>query len=347
LITARSNIHQAASSPAAMTSTSFASGLARCAAAMLVSLAAIGSATAQSTWPVKAVKFVLPVPPGSFTDLAARAVAAELADQLAQPFVVENRPGGGATIGADYVAKSPADGYTFLVTENGFTIAPALHSKLPYDPLRDFVHVTLIAEAPTVWVARLEFEPRTVRELVDRARARPGEITVASAGQGTSSHLAAELFLSQQGVKMLSVPFKGVAPAYAELVAGRVDLAVSSIASPMSHIRAGRARALAVTGRERSPLLPDVPTFAEAGFPQYDMPIWFGIVGPAGLPQPVIARLSQEVARALDKPKVRDMFLAQGARPTTLAPADFTRRIESEIRQWRDLVPKAGIKPEN
>lgn len=304
-------------------------------------------AFAQAAWPSKQVRFVLPVPPGSFTDLAARAVAAELSEQLGQPFIVDNRPGGGATIGADFVAKSAADGYTYLVTENGFTIAPALHTKLAYDPLKDFVHLTLIAEAPTVWVARLGFAPKTVKEIVELARAKPTEITIASAGQGTSSHLAAELFLSQQGLRMTSVPFKGVAPAYAELVAGRVDLAVSSIASPMGHIRGGRARAIAVTGRERSPLLPDVPTFAEAGFPQYDMPIWFGIMGPAGIAQPIVARFTQEVARAVDKPKVREMFLAQGAKPTTSAPGELTPRVEAEIRQWRELVPKAGIKPEN
>lgn len=304
-------------------------------------------AAAQSgAWPVKPVRFILPVPPGSFTDLAARAVAAELGEQLGQQFLVENKPGGGATIGADFVAKSQPDGYTFLVTENGFTIAPALYPKLQYDPLRDFVHITLLAEAPTVWVARLQFPPRTVKEMVDLARAKPGEITIASAGQGTSSHLAAELFLSQQALQLTHVPFKGVAPAYAELVGGRVDLAVSSIASPMGHIRAGRARALAVTGKTRSPLLPDVPTFTEAGYPQYDMPIWFGLMGPAAVPQSIVARMSQEVGKAIDKPKVRELFLGQGATPTTNAPAEFSRRIAAEIRQWQELVPKAGIKPE-
>ena len=296
------------------------------------------------TWPAKPVRIIVPVLAGAFTDLGARSIAGELSDQLGQQVLVENRTGGGGTIGADFVAKSAPDGYTFLFTENGFSMAPALYPKLPYDPLRDFMPITPVAEAPTIWVARMDFPAKNAREMVELARARPGDITVGSGGQGTSSHLANELFLSQQGIRMLHVPFKGVVASYAEVVAGRVDLGVSSIASPMGHIRAGRVRAIAVTGKERSALLPDVPTFAESGFPQYDMPIWFGLVGPAGVPQPVVMRLVQEVARSIEKPKVRDMFLAQGARPTTSTPADFGRRVEAEMRQWRELIQKAGIK---
>jgi tripartite-type tricarboxylate transporter receptor subunit TctC len=295
-------------------------------------------------WPSKPVRIIVPVLPGAFTDLAARALAREYGEQLGQQFLVENRTGAGATLGADAVAKSPPDGYTFLFTENGFTMAPALYPKLPYDAAKDFQPVTPVALAPTIWVAKLDSPHRSLKDWVDYARANPGKVTIGSGGQGTSSHLASEYFRWQENLNMLHVPFKGVVAAYTELVAGRLDLSVSSIASPMGHIRAGRVLPLAVTGKERSPLLPNVPTFAEAGFPKYDMPIWFGFIAPAGVPQPVLGRFVQETARALEKPAVREMFLAQGAQPTTATPAEFSRRIEAEMRQWRDLIQKAGIK---
>jgi tripartite-type tricarboxylate transporter receptor subunit TctC len=313
-------------------------------ASLALTTMVLPAALAQPAWPSKPVHIVVPVLPGAFTDLGARSLAAALTEQLGQQFLVENRTGAGATLGADYVAKSAPDGHTFLFTENGFTMAPALYPKLPYDALKDFVHITPVAEAPTIWVARLETPQRSLREWVDYAKANPGKVTIGSGGQGTSSHLASELFRWQQGLNMLHVPFKGVVAAYTELVAGRLDLSVSSIASPMGHIRAGRVHALAVTGKERSPLLPNVHTFAEAGFPQYDMPIWFGFMGPAGVPPAVQSRFVQELARAIEKPAVRDMFLAQGARPTTSTPAVFSKRVEAETRQWRELIQKAGIK---
>ena len=316
--------------------------VALCALATLAA-AAVPGALAQS-WPAKPVRIVVPVLPGAFTDLAARSLAAALGEQLGQQFLVENRTGAGATLGADYVAKSEPDGYTFLFTENGFTMAPALYPKLPYDALKDFSPITQVAEAPTIWVARLETPQRGLKEWVEYAKANPGKVNIGSGGQGTSSHLASELFRWQQGLDMLHVPFKGVVAAYTELVAGRLDLSVSSIASPMGHIKAGRVYPLAVTGKERSPLLPNVPTFAEAGFPQYDMPIWFGFLGPANLPQPIQARFVQELGKAIEKPSVRDMFMAQGARPTISTPAVFSKRVEAETRQWRDLIQKAGIK---
>jgi tripartite-type tricarboxylate transporter receptor subunit TctC len=299
---------------------------------------------AQAAWPAKPVRIIVPVLPGAFTDLAARALAREYGEQLGQQFLVENRTGAGATLGADAVAKSAPDGYTLLFTENGFTMAPALYPRLPYDAARDFQPVTPVAEAPTIWVAKLESPQRTLKEWVGYARANPGKVTIGSGGQGTSSHLASEYFRWQESLDMLHVPFKGVVAAYTELVAGRLDISVSSITSPMGHIKAGRIHPLAVTGKERSPLLPNVPTFAEAGFPKYDMPIWFGFIAPAGVPQPVLSRFVQETARALEKPAVREMFLAQGARPTTSTPAAFSKRIESEMRQWRDLIQKAGIR---
>jgi len=302
-------------------------------------------AWAQAPWPVKPMRIIVPVVPGSFTDLVGRALAAEMTESLGQSVLVENRPGAGTTIGASVVAKAAPDGYTLLMTENSFSIAPALYgAQTPFDPIRDFQPVTLIAEAPTVWFARLEFAARTPRELVQLARARPGELTFATGGNGTSSHLAAELFIDRNKLKMIHVPFKGVAGSIAEIVAGRVDVGTSSIASAVASIQAGRMRALAVTGRERNSLLPDVPTFAESGFADYDMPIWFGIIGPAGLPAARLERLHAEIVRATERPRLRDLLSSQGARALLTPPGPFAKRVQGEIAQWREVIARVGVR---
>ncbi|MBC7778750.1 MAG: tripartite tricarboxylate transporter substrate binding protein [Proteobacteria bacterium] len=303
-------------------------------------------ATAPAAWPSKPLRIIVPVVPGSFTDLAGRALAGELTEALGQSVLVENRPGAGTTIGAGVVAKASADGYTLLMTENSFSIAPALYGKLPFDPVRDFQPVALIAEAPTVWFARLELAARTPKDLVQLARTRPGELTYGTGGNGTSSHLAAELFIDRNKLKMIHVPFKGVAASIAEVIAGRVDVGTSSVASAVTAIQAGRMRALAVTGKERNALLPEVPTFQESGFGDYDMPIWFGIIAPAGLPKPILERLFNEIARAGERPRLRDLFVGQGARPMAVPPPAFAKRVESEIALWREVVPRVGIRPD-
>ncbi len=295
-------------------------------------------------WPSRPVRVVVPVSPGSFTDFAGRMLAAEFTEQTGQQMVVENKPGAGTTLGADFVAKSPADGYTLLITENSFSISPALYAKLPYDTLRDFIPITLVAEAPTLFFARPGFGPRTVKELVALGQSRPGNIIYGSGGNGTSSHLAAEAFFDRAKFSVTHVPFKGVAPALAEVVAERVDIATSSVAGPMAMVRAGKVRPIAVTGKERSPMLPDVPTFAESGYADYDAPIWFGYAAPAGTPPAVIARIHAELTRGVAKPKVRDAFQERGARAYTMPQPEFARRIEAEIRAMRDIVTRAGVK---
>ena len=318
-----------------------AAGLAAATAALMP------QAAAQAQWPVKPMRIVVPVVPGSFTDVVARGLAADMGESLGQSVLVENRAGAGTTIGASTVAKSSPDGYTLLMTENSFTIAVALYGKqMTYDPVRDFQPVTLIAEAPTVWFSRLEFAARSPKDLVQLARSRPGEVTFATGGNGTSSHLAAELFIDRNKLKMVHVPFKGVAGSIAEIVAGRVDVGTSSIASAAGPIQAGRMRALAVTGKERNPLLPEVPTFAESGFGDYDMPIWFGIIGPAGLPAERLDRLHAEIVRAAGRPRLRDLFAAQGARSLLVPPPAFTKRVHAEIAQWREVIPRVGIRPD-
>ncbi len=303
-------------------------------------------AHAQAGFPLRPVRIIVPVVPGSFTDLAARALAANMSGPLGQQVVVENRPGAGTTLGADVVAKAAPDGHTLLITENSFTISSALYPKLPYDPIKDFAPITVVAEAPYILWSRPDLPARTLGELVDAARAKPNDLTFGSGGQGTSSHLSAELFFEKAKISVIHVPFKGVGASMTEVMAGRVDFGGSSIASPIAHIRTGRLRPLAVTGNERSPMLPEVPTFAEAGFPDYDSPIWFGFMAPAGTPPAVIARIHEELDKALARPAIRELFQKQGARAFTIPAAEFTRRLAAEMQSWKDLVARRGIKVE-
>jgi tripartite-type tricarboxylate transporter receptor subunit TctC len=312
--------------------------------ALVLSLA--GSATAQTAWPAKPVRIVVPFAPGSFTDVAARSLSAELTQQLGQQFIVENRGGAGSTLGANVVAKSAPDGYTLLLTDNSFVIAAALYPKLPYDPLKDFVQVTQLAESPSMLVARLDLPAWSVAQLVALARSKPGELTFGSGGQGSSAHLATELFLSIAGIKMTHVPFKGVATAMAEVLAGRIDISIASLASGMAFVQNGRLRGLAVTGSERSSLLPKVPTFIEAGLPTFDTTYWWGVAVPAGTPAEVLARLNKEVAIAARNERLKAVYIGQGAKAVTGTAAEMTRRVEGEIGIWKAVIARAGVKLE-
>ncbi|HEV7394855.1 MAG TPA: tripartite tricarboxylate transporter substrate-binding protein, partial [Burkholderiales bacterium] len=239
-------------------------------------------AQAQPVWPSKLIRIVVPFAAGSFTDIAARSIAAELAAQLGQQVVVENRVGAGGTLGTEVVAKAPGDGYTLLLSDNSFVMAPGLYQKLAYDPAKDFIQISQVAESPSLLVARLGLPARNLKGLVDLARAKPGELTFGSGGVGSSAHLATELLMSVAKIRMTHVPFKGVVLAVAEVVGERIDMSIASLASGMTMVSAGKVQGFGVTGRERSTLLPAVPTFAEAGFPGYDMSYWWGIAAPAG-----------------------------------------------------------------
>jgi tripartite-type tricarboxylate transporter receptor subunit TctC len=304
-----------------------------------------GNALAQA-WPAKPLRIVVPYLAGSFTDVAARRMAVELTEPLGQPVVVENRTGASGIIGIDAVAKSQADGYTLLFTENTFTVNPALFPKLPYQPLKDFVPVALLAEAPTVMWARVDLPAANARALVQLAQQKPDGLTFGSGGQGTSSHLAAALFFDKAKIRVTHIPYKGVAGSIAEAVAGRIDFGTSSLASAMGHIKGGRLRALGVTGQQRSAFLPDAPTFYEQGFTDYDAPIWFGLLAPVGTPPQVVARLQTELAKIMEKPAVRELFNAQGARVLSVTSQEFTARMTREIQQWTDLVARTAIKVE-
>jgi tripartite-type tricarboxylate transporter receptor subunit TctC len=260
--------------------------------------------------------------------------------------VIENRGGAGSTLGTDLVAKSPADGYTLVYTDNSFMISAGLYQKLPYDPLKDLVAVTLAVEAPAIMVARPGLPVKSLRDVVDMAKAKPKTLTFGSGGQGSSAHLATELLWNQAGVELVHVPFKGVAAALAETVGDRIDVTLSSVGGAVGHVKAGRVRPLAVSGKARSPQLPDVPTFAESGYPDYDMLYRFGMMAPTGTPPAVINLLQQEIAKAVVKPRVREFLAAQGAFPVASTPADYGHIIEREIKTWKGVIDRAGVKAE-
>lgn len=313
-------------------------------AVALVFLTSAPQAQAQPAWPSKPLRIVVPFAPGAFTDVSARTLAIELTGQLGQQVIVDNRTGAGGTIGSEIAARATPDGYTLLLSDNSFAISPGLYAKLPYNPLKDFIHVSQIAESPSLMSGRVKLPAKTLKELVELARAKPGALTFGSGGQGSSAQLAMELFLNVAGIKMLHVPFKGIGPALAEAIADRIDVLISSLAAGAPHIQNERTRGYAVSGKERHPILPGVPTYAEAGYPKYDMSYWWGIAVPAGTPPAVVARLNQEIVRASGKPTLRDIYQKQGAVAVTSSPAEHTRRVNAEIQTWRDVIARAGVK---
>ena len=310
-------------------------------ACMLTSLA-----QAQAPWPNKPVRVIVPFAAGSFTDTAARAVAQELASELGQPFVVESRGGAGSTLGTDLVAKAAPDGYTLLVTDNSFAISAALYDKLPYDPSKDIVKVSTVAESAAVLMVRQDLPAKTLKELAELGRQQPKKLTYGSGGQGSSAHLGMELFYSGAQVEATHVPYKGIAAAFVDLIAGHIDSVIASAGSSAAHIRGGKVRGLAVSGKERQPQLPDVPTFAQAGFPDFTMTYWFGLMAPAGLAAPVLNRLQNSVARAVAQPKVVEAFAAAGARAQASTPTEFAKRVDDETRVWKGVIVRAGVKAE-
>ncbi len=312
-----------------------------------LALAPLGlPAFAQGAWPARPLRIVVPFAPGSFTDVSARLLATELTEQLGQQVVVENRGGAGGTLGATAVMRSPPDGYTLLLTDNSLAIAPGLYQNAAFDPLRDLQQVSRIADSPSLLMVRPGLGPRNLQDLVALARQRPGEITFGSGGQGSSAHLAMELLLNVAGIRALHVPFRGVAAAITEVIGGRVDMAIASLASGVAHVRAGTLLGLGVSGAQRSALLPEVPTFAEGGQPRYDMSYWWGVAVPDGTPAEVVDRLNREIVRACAQPRLRDAFAQQAALAVTSTPAEMTRHLAQEIATWRDVIARAGVRVE-
>ena len=322
------------------------------AAAFALGLGAAGAAQAQATWPTKPVRIVVPFAAGGTTDILARAIAPELGKAFGQQFIVDNRGGAGGNIGAELVAKSAGDGYTLLMgTVGTHGINRALYARLPYDPIKDFVPITLVASVPNVMVMNTEKARAlgigNVQDFIRYAKANPGKLNMASSGNGTSIHLAGELFKTMTGTFMLHMPYRGSAPALLDMVGGNMDVMFDNLPSSMAHIKAGKLKALAVTSAERSAALPDVPTVEEAGGPAlkgFEASSWFGLLAPAGTQPDVVQRIQQEVAKALASPAVKERLLTQGAIPGGNTPAEFAGLIDSEHRKWAQVVKASGAK---
>ena len=301
-------------------------------------------------WPNKPVRIVVPFAPGGTTDILARALAPELGKAFGQTFVVENKPGAGGNLGADLVAKSAADGYTLLMgTVGTHAINAALYPKMPYDPVRDFAPVTLVAGVPNVLVMNpakaAALKINSVPELMAYARANPGRLNMASSGNGTSIHLSGELFKSMTGTFMVHFPYRGSGPALLDLIGGTMDLMFDNLPSALPQIKAGKLKALAVTSAQRSAAVPELPTVAEAGpVKGFDASSWFGLLAPAGTPADVVNRLQQETAKALVSPALNERLLSQGAIPGGNTPAEFVAYIAAETRKWAQVVKTSGAK---
>ena len=319
--------------------------------AAIFAFASAASTLAQAqSWPSKPVRVIVPFPPGGTTDIVARSLGAELQKMWGQPVVVENRPGAGGNIGSDIVAKSPNDGYTLLMgTVGTHAINAALFAqsgnKMPFDAVKDFVPITLAAGVPNVMVVNSKVPVNSVNEFIAYAKARPGQLNMASSGNGTSIHLTGELFKTMTGTYMVHLPYRGSAPAMSDLLAGNTNVMFDNLPSALPHIKSGRLKALAVTSRERSPALPDTPTIEEAAnLKGFDASSWFGLFAPAGTSRAIVDKIQADVAKALAVPEVRERFVAQGAQPGGTPPDQFAAFIRGETEKWAKVVKISNAK---
>jgi tripartite-type tricarboxylate transporter receptor subunit TctC len=302
-----------------------------------------GLPAAAQTWPNRPLHLVVPFPPGGTTDIVARAVAAEIGKSLGQQVIVENRSGAGGNIGSDYVAKAAPDGYTVVMgTVGTHAINVSLYSKMPYDAVKDFAPITLVASVPNVLEVNPSLPVKSVQELIAYAKANPGKLDFASSGNGTSIHLSGELFKAMTGVDMLHIPYKGSAAAITDLIGGQANLMFDNLPSSIAYIKSGQLRALAVTTLTRSPALPDVPTINESGAPGFDASSWFGVLAPAGTPKEIVDRLHDEIVKALRTPRLKANLQAQGAEPVGDTPEQFADHIRAEIAKWAKVVKQSG-----
>jgi tripartite-type tricarboxylate transporter receptor subunit TctC len=306
-------------------------------------LAAAFAAVAQD-WPTRPVHLVVPYAPGGPVDLSARLIAPRLQQALGQPVVVENKPGAGGNIGADFVAKSAPDGYTLVMGAIAtHAINPALYANFPYDPVRDFRHLALLMQVPNVLVVNNDLPARSVADLIRLAKAQPGRLDFGSGSTGSTGHLAGELFKQLTGTYMVHIPYKGSAPAVADLLAGRVHLMFDNLASALPNIQAGRVRALAVTTLRRSSFLPDLPTLHESGLQGFDMTTWWGLMAPAKTPQAVVDRLAAEAAKILSIAEIQERWRSMGSEPPRVrTPAEFSAFVERERRLYGELARRSG-----
>jgi tripartite-type tricarboxylate transporter receptor subunit TctC len=311
-----------------------------------LALLAAGGARAQA-FPDRTVRIIVPYPPGGFNDTLARVSAEKLGRVWKQPVVVENKPGGNTTVGNLTVAKAPADGYTILITPLPFSALPGLYgAKLPYDAIKDFTPLVWAGSTQNALVVRNDLPVHTMQEFLERATKNPGKLNYGSTGSGSSNHLSMELLMKMANVKLAHIPYKGSAPAVTALLGGEIDALFDNVPNVLQHIKAGKMRAIGVSGLQRSVLLPEVPTVAEAGVPGYEVNVWFGMQLPAGTPQPVVDRLNRDLVTMLKEPDVIERFRGQGVEVVASTPAEFSKLVASEVAKWTQLIREANIRIE-
>jgi len=310
----------------------------------IVSALALLTPAAAQQYPARIVKLVVPQTPGGATDVFARKIGQALSEKWGQPVVVENRAGAGGVVGTDVVAKSMADGYTLLVTYAGSqAINPSLYPKIPFDSVKDFQTIATLASTPFVLIVNPKLPAKDLAEFIALARAKPDALTYASSGNGSVNHLLGEMVKTDAGIKMLHVPYRGVAPAITDVIGGQVDSAFSSVPSVLQMVRAGSVRALAVSSAQRVSAAPDIPTIAESGFPGFDVNPWWGILAPAGIDLAIVRKINQDVGEILRTRDMIDFLAAQGAEPMIASPEEFLKILEADVVKWARVVKSAGV----
>ena len=315
------------------------------AAALCGALAAFAVSAAES-YPSRPVRFIVPFPPGGGNDIVGRIVAQKLAEGLGQQVVVDNRGGAGGTIGTDITAKAAPDGYTMLVNNISLAVNHTLFRKLPYDTLRDLAPVSLVGRQPNIVVVHPGLAAKSMRELIELARAKPGQLNYGSGGNGTASHLATEMLKLMTRTDLVHVPYKGLGPALTDLIGGRLELIISTLASALPQMKTGKLRPLAVTTARRSSFFPEVPTMQEAGVNGYEFSTWYGLLVPAGTPQAIVDRLNQEARKAVASPALKEQFISQGLEPAASGSQEFGAYLKSEVAKWGRVIKASGATPE-
>ena len=304
-----------------------------------------GIARADS-YPSKPIRIIVPYPPGGFNDTLARTLGQKLTEQWGQPVIVDNRPGGGTTIGTNLAAKAAPDGYTLLIVSFAFAVNPALYATLPYVSGKDFVPIVHAASTPNLLVVNPALPVKSIKELIALAKSTPGKLNYASGGNGSSPHLSMELFKSLTSVDMVHVPYKGSALAVTDLIGGQVDLMFDNVPNVLQQVKAGKLRALAVSSKERSPSIKELPSVAESGVPGFDVSVWFGVVAPAGTPQSEVAKLNAEINQILKRPEIVELFQTQGVKPIGGTPEAFSVFLRAQMTKWAKVVKESGAKAE-
>jgi tripartite-type tricarboxylate transporter receptor subunit TctC len=319
-------------------------------AAIAVAVAAAApfeaDAAAASAYPSRPIRMIVPYAPGGGADTLARGVGQKLTEMLGYAVVIDNRGGGGTILGSDLAAKARPDGHTIILVASTHAVVSSLHRNLPYDPIRDFSPVVRVASAPNILALHPSVPAGSVKELVEYAKARPGQLVYASSGNGGGSHLAMELLKSMARIDLIHVPYKGTGPAVIDLLSGQAKVMFGGMIGTLTHVKSGRLKAVAVSSAKRSPVAPDLPTVAESGFPGYEAATWYGVLAPAGTPAPIVKKLNTEIIATLNHPELKQRMAGQGADPAPTTPEEFAAYIKTEVSKWAKVVKESGAQPD-